>query len=638
MSIRLKLITCIALLVAAIFATTGFSFYALEEEAELAESVVVDRVAPMENLKDIADSYAVKIVDTVHKVRGGSLGSKEGVQSIKDAVQTINENWAEYFATTMTPEEQTLADNFANARKSADEKIGKLSKIVESGDLQAIANFADHDLYPTIDPLGGHIEELIHLQLRVAKESLTLGAEMKSTLLAVMATIGAIAAAIAAFSMWTVIKGVIRPINRMSDAMAALAGGKLDVEIFGEARKDEIGRMAGTVVVFRNNAQERVRLEAEANANRSLSEKERLERERLQAKEAAEIKFAVDSLAKGLGELSGGNLTYRLNEHFADRLDAVRGDFNDAILKLEDAMRTVGMNAQTIAAGSSQVRAAADDLSKRTEQQAASVEETAAALEEITTTVADSSHRAEEAGSLVQSTRENAEHSGVIVGKAVEAMQKIETSSVEITNIIGVIDEIAFQTNLLALNAGVEAARAGDAGKGFAVVAQEVRELAQRSASAAKEIKQLIQKSSEQVKSGVSLVEETGKALETIVAQVKSIDKNVTGIVESAREQATGIKEINTAVNMMDQGTQQNAAMVEEATAAAHSLANEAEALFQLIGTFKVGNGNSTGPRAAEPKSHRHVPSPTTKLVNRIASAFRGGAAAKTEAVAWEDF
>jgi methyl-accepting chemotaxis protein len=301
-------------------------------------------------------------------------------------------------------------------------------------------------------------------------------------------------------------------------------------------------------------------------------------------------------------------------------------------------MRTVGMNARTIAAGSNQVRAAADDLSKRTEQQAASVEETAAALEEITTTVADASHKADEAGRLVQSTRQNAEHSGVVVGKAVEAMQEIEASSVEITNIIGVIDEIAFQTNLLALNAGVEAARAGDAGKGFAVVAQEVRELAQRSASAAKEIKQLIQKSSEQVKNGVSLVEETGKALETIVEQVKNIDRNVAGVVESAKEQATGLKEINTAVNMMDQGTQQNAAMVEESTAAAHSLANEAEALFHLIGSFHVGNGNAPAPRAAEPKADKPVPSPAAKLVNRVTSAFRGGAAPKVEAASWEEF
>ena len=437
---------------------------------------------------------------------------------------------------------------------------------------------------------------------------------------------------------WFVSRRLLKPLTNATSAMNALADGNTDAFLAGADRSDEIGDLSRAFQKFLQNLRDKLQAEHDAESNRASSERTRLEREKLQRQEAEEIRFAVESLATGLGELSGGNLTYRLKDRFADRLDTVRTDFNEAITKLEEAMRAVGLNAQTIAAGSSQVRAAADDLSKRTEQQAASVEETAAALEQITTTVADASHRADEAGRLVQATRQNAEHSGVIVGKAIDAMQEIEASSVEITNIIGVIDEIAFQTNLLALNAGVEAARAGEAGKGFAVVAQEVRELAQRSASAAKEIKQLIQKSSEQVKSGVNLVEETGKALETIVDQVKSIDKNVTGIVESAKEQSTGLKEINSAVNMMDQGTQQNAAMVEESTAASHSLANEAEALFNLIGTFRVGHNQPNAPRLAEQRTHRPVTSPATKLVNKLTSAFRGGAAPKIEAARWEDF
>jgi methyl-accepting chemotaxis protein len=229
-------------------------------------------------------------------------------------------------------------------------------------------------------------------------------------------------------------------------------------------------------------------------------------------------------------------------------------------------------------------------LARRTEQQAASVEETAAALEEITTTVKDSTRRAEEVGSLVLRTRIGAETSGEVVRRAVFAMQGIERSSCEISYIIGVIDDIAFQTNLLALNADVEAARAGEAGKGFAVVAQEVRELAQRSAHAAKEIKALITTSGDQVRSGVALVDETGAALEAIVREVQEISGHVEAIVLAAREQSTSLQEINVAVNTMDQGTQQNAAMVEEQIAASHGLAGEAVELSSLLAQFRVGD------------------------------------------------
>ncbi|MFT4183360.1 MAG: methyl-accepting chemotaxis protein, partial [Rhizobium sp.] len=300
----------------------------------------------------------------------------------------------------------------------------------------------------------------------------------------------------------------------------------------------------------------------------------------------------VEALGGALNSLSDGDLMLHLSKPFIPSLEQLRTDFNRASQKLRSAMHAVGENAQAIAAGSNQIRSAADDLSKRTEQQASSVEETAAALEEITTMVADSSRRADEAGRLVADTKQGAEKSGQIVREAITAMSAIEGSSNEISNIIGVIDDIAFQTNLLALNAGVEAARAGEAGKGFAVVAQEVRELAQRSAKAAKEIKALINASSQQVEAGVSLVAQTGDALQAIVRQVQEINLNVAAIVEAAREQATGLKEINSAVNVIDQGTQQNAAMVEESTAASHSLARETEALFKLISQFRIGDGD----------------------------------------------
>ncbi|MEX3010987.1 methyl-accepting chemotaxis protein [Hoeflea sp. TYP-13] len=355
---------------------------------------------------------------------------------------------------------------------------------------------------------------------------------------------------------------------------------------------------------------------------------------------------AVETLANGLQELANGDLEQRINSKFPQNLEQLRVDFNESVGKLEGAMRNVGSNAGGIAAGAAEIRSGADDLSRRTEQQAASVEETAAALEEITTTVADSTRRAEEAGELVAKTRDNAERSGEVVKDAINAMGEIENSSNAISNIIGVIDDIAFQTNLLALNAGVEAARAGEAGKGFAVVAQEVRELAQRSANAAKEIKGLITSSGEQVKSGVSLVGRTGEALEQIVSQVLEINTNVTAIVEAAREQATGLKEINTAVNTMDQGTQQNAAMVEQSTAASHTLASEADALRTLLAQFKMGAAETAAqqtshkPAAPAPAKPDATPaaSPARAMANKVAQAFSGGAATAAAADEWAEF
>ncbi|GAA4186071.1 methyl-accepting chemotaxis protein [Shinella granuli] len=349
------------------------------------------------------------------------------------------------------------------------------------------------------------------------------------------------------------------------------------------------------------------------------------------ATDVTERMSAINMLGNVLKALAEGDLTQRLAQTFVPSMEGVRKDFNDAIAGLHETMRTVEANADAIASGAQEIRSAADDLAKRTEQQAASVEETAAALEEITTTVADSSRRADEAGVLVSKTRVGAEKSGEVVKKAISAMEQIEQSSREISSIIGVIDEIAFQTNLLALNAGVEAARAGEAGKGFAVVAQEVRELAQRSASAAKDIKGLIITSGEQVRNGVALVGETGRALQEILVQVQDVHTNVTAIVEASREQSVGLREINQAVNAMDQTTQQNAAMVEESTAASHAMAREADSLHELIRRFRL-----TGSAPSIQQMATAVPTSRLHVVARTMRASRGSAMSAAES--WEEF
>ncbi|WP_329605605.1 HAMP domain-containing methyl-accepting chemotaxis protein [Rhizobium alarense] len=436
----------------------------------------------------------------------------------------------------------------------------------------------------------------------------------------------ALSVGLATAAIFLVNRRVVNPLNGIAGAMKRLATGDTAAQIPHADRTDEIGEMAAAVAVFRDNAAERQRLERQTEADRTAAENARQARDAERTRDSGKVQAAVQALGEALGRLATGDVTCRIDTPFDGDLDRLRVDFNDSVGRLNDALREVGENARAINAGASQIRAAADDLSRRTEQQAASVEQTAAALEEITTAVKDSTRRAEEAGSLVARTRTGAEKSGEVVRRAIAAMQAIEKSSGEITNIIGVIDDIAFQTNLLALNAGVEAARAGEAGKGFAVVAQEVRELAQRSARAAKEIKDLITTSGQQVRNGVSLVGDTGQALQTIVVEVQEINGHVQAIVEAAREQSTGLQEINTAVNTMDQGTQQNAAMVEETTAASHGLAAEVSALNALISRFNVGaTGGVAGVgHGTRPAPHLHVvtatpamPATSTKVPER---------------------
>ena len=403
--------------------------------------------------------------------------------------------------------------------------------------------------------------------------------------------------ALAALSVMTVATGILTrrlfaPLAKLSSVTGDVANGKLDHVVDNQERKDEIGSMARSLERFRAALIEQRRLEALNEENREKSEAERRQRLAERDAEARSLQSVVTALDEGLDRLAGGDLAFQITQAFPQELEGLRMNFNKALSTLSQTLSAIGGNSVAVREGSEEMRAGADQLAARTERQAAAITETASAIKAITDAVKTQIARAEDAGRISRNAKDDTEQSGHIMRETIAAMEAIKTSSQQINQIIGVIDEIAFQTNLLALNAGVEAARAGESGKGFAVVAQEVRELAQRSSSAAKEIAGLLAKSTGEVATGVSLVEKAGTALNGIGAHVLAINGQIGEIMESTREEAQTLVEINSSVGQIDVMTQQNAAMVEETTAAIHRLASEAVEMDQRLGQFTLAHSS----------------------------------------------
>jgi len=508
---------------------------------------------------------------------------------------------------------QRLSQEITAVRKGLDMLISNAGSVAQFDKLKS-------KLLPALDKMQEAAADLVHISAQRQEEfrsaaadvdgmwsQLTAFAEMQRQNAADERTdansmslgttiLGVVIAILAGVGLTVTLKG---PINQITSAMRRLADGKLETSIVGERRADEIGDMARALGVFKNNAIAKVEIEERSEIERSKAEEERHRNDEEKRAVEEQIDFAVTALAQGLGRLAQGDISQTIATPFFGRLEQLRNDFNASLLRLQETIDQIRTNTRMIEGNAGQMDLAAGDLARRTEQQAVALEEIAAAIEEITTTVRSSAACADDAHQIITDTKQAADSSSQVVASAIDAMSKIEAASDEIVQIIGVIDEIAFQTNLLALNAGIEAARAGEAGKGFAVVAQEVRELAQRSAEAGQRIKQLIGRSQTEIANGARVVRETSEVLESISAKVVTASGQMDVIARSSREQYNALHEVNSSVNRMDQMTQQNAAMVEETSAATKELADETRILLQLIDQFQLAEADTLRRTAA---------------------------------------
>ena len=326
-----------------------------------------------------------------------------------------------------------------------------------------------------------------------------------------------------------------------------------------------------------------------------------------------------------LGALAQGDLTARMTQACEGELEPIKTSLNTAVQNLAQTITAVREAVESVSAGAEQITQGNEDLAQRTSEQASSLEETSSAMEEMTSTVKQNADNAKQADQLAAAARATADKGGAVTQRAVEAMGAISQSSTQIAAIITVIDEIAFQTNLLALNAAVEAARAGEHGRGFAVVAAEVRNLAQRSASAAKEIKGLIHASLQRVTDGSELVQQAGTTLAEIVTAVQRVSDIVAEISAASQEQASGIAQVNKAMQQMDETTQQNAALVEETTSASQSLKAQAQALLRQVAQFTVDHAQAARLKVPQVRDYR---TQVARTIHEGSGDSEGGTAA----------
>lgn len=604
MTIKQKLLGCLALFGVATLLLVGVGYWSARSSERALSTLLADRVMPLRQLKVVADRYAVQIVDTAHKARNGNIGFPDATRNVAEGSAELHKAWAAYRQTEIAGEESKLAAEAESRMKVADDKVDRLSGILRAGDAAALDEFVRNELYPAIDPVSESINQLVDLQIKIS-ESVATEAQAAAGLARLwMAALGLLAGAVLVVSFLTITHKVIAPIRRLAQIIVELGRSSGEATLPHLEQQDEIGDITRSVDSFLNAAIAKERDRAAAAA--------------------AEQTTVTSALRDSLAALKAGDLTRPVTAHFPPAYAELKSNFNEALDNLRTLIGTVIQSAKGISSGSVEIARASEDLARRTESTAASLAETSSSVGEIDgrlkATAAAAGNTVERANGAIRTV----EGGRAITDEAVQAMGRVADSAKGIDSVIEGLDKIAFQTRVLAMNAAVEAGRAGEAGRGFAVVADLVSALAMRAEEEAKRARDQLTVTQSEIGTAVEAVQKVDGALSNISEDVAQVHQLLGGMATDNNAQAAAIVQVTTAVHTMDSATQQNAAMVEETSAAARNLSNETRLLSDQASRFRVSGGGESlqGRFATPPAEARPLPAAAVRAMTREAEEW----------------